>query len=63
MPAYMHHHDADPMGIICPSCMGLPLHIRDVEPLWSAARLDFIYECTDCGAEVRKTVTKSERRH
>jgi hypothetical protein len=63
MPAYIRHHDAEPMVIFCPSCMGLPLHIRDIDPVWSAARLDVIYECTDCGTEVRETVTKPERRH
>jgi hypothetical protein len=48
---------------MCPSCWGLPLHIRDIEPFWSAAKLDFIYECADCGAEVRKTLIKPERPH
>jgi hypothetical protein len=27
------------------------------------AKIDFIYECSDCGAEVRQTVTKPERQH
>jgi len=27
------------------------------------AKIDFIYECSDCGAEVRQTVTKPKRRH
>jgi len=25
------------------------------------AKIDFIYECSDCGAEIKKTVTKPER--
>jgi hypothetical protein len=41
----------------------LPMYVRDVEPHWSMAKIDFIYECSDCGAEVRHTVTKPERRH
>ena len=63
MPAYLMHRDAEPAVIVCPSCLGLPLHIRDVEPIWSVSRLDFIYGCDDCGAEVRKTVTRPERPH
>jgi hypothetical protein len=63
MPAYIRCHDTEPMVIFCPSCMGLPLHIRDVDPVRNAARLDVIYECTDCGTEVRETVTRPERRH
>jgi DNA-directed RNA polymerase subunit RPC12/RpoP len=27
------------------------------------AKIDFVYECSDCGAEVRHTVTKPESRH
>jgi hypothetical protein len=27
------------------------------------AKIDFIYECSDCGAEVRQTVTKPEQQH
>jgi hypothetical protein len=39
------------------------MFVRDVEPHWSLATIDFIYECSDCGAEVRQTVTKPERHH
>jgi DNA-directed RNA polymerase subunit RPC12/RpoP len=27
------------------------------------ARIDFTYECVDCGAEVRQTVVKPEVQH
>jgi DNA-directed RNA polymerase subunit RPC12/RpoP len=27
------------------------------------AKIDFIYECYDCGAEVRQTVTKPQLHH
>jgi DNA-directed RNA polymerase subunit RPC12/RpoP len=27
------------------------------------AKIDFIYECSDCGAEIKKTLIKPERRH
>jgi len=37
------------------------MYVRDVEPRWSVAKIDFIYECSDCGAEIKKTVTKPER--
>jgi hypothetical protein len=63
MPAYIHHHDVEPAFIICPSCVGLPMYVKDVEPHWSMAKIDFTYECSDCGAEVRQTVIKPELRH
>jgi DNA-directed RNA polymerase subunit RPC12/RpoP len=64
MPAYVQHHQIETAAIICPGCIGLlPMYVRDVEPHWSMAKIDFIYECSDCGAEVRQTVTKPERRH
>jgi hypothetical protein len=65
MPAYVRHHEIlQTPPIVCPGCIGLlPMHVRDVEPHWSTAKIDFIYECSDCGAEVRQTVIKPERRH
>jgi len=60
MPAYIHHHDGEPPFIICPSCVGLPMCVKDVTPHWSMAKIDFTYECSDCGAEVRQTVTKAD---
>ncbi len=39
------------------------MYVRDVEPHWSMAKIDFIYECSDCGAEVRQTVRKPELQH
>ena len=51
MPAYIHHHDAEPPFMICPSCLRLPMYIKDVTPHWSMAKLDFTsYECSNCGA-------------
>jgi hypothetical protein len=63
VPAYVQHRKIESASIVCPNCLGLPMYVRDVEPHWSMARVDFIYECSDCGAEVKKTFTKSERRH
>lgn len=64
MPAYVQHHATDNAPVICPSCMGLlPMFVREVEPHWSMARIDFVYECAGCGAEVRQTVEKHEARH
>jgi hypothetical protein len=63
MPAYIHHHDAEPPFMICPSCVGLPMYVKDVAPHWSMAKIDFIYECSDCGAEIRQTMTKPELLH
>ena len=58
MPAYTQHHRAEPAAIYCPHCFGQPLHIDTVEPVWSAARVDVIYACEDCGAEVCESVTR-----
>jgi hypothetical protein len=64
MPAYIHQHDdIEPAFVICPSCVGLPMYVRDVEPHWSMAKIDFTYECADCGTEVRQTIVKPELRH
>ena len=60
MPAYIHHHDAELPLIICPSCAGLPMYIKDVAPHWIMAKIDFTYECSNCGAQIRQTVTKPE---
>jgi hypothetical protein len=67
MPAYIQHHahhEIEMAPIICPGCIGLlPMYVREIEPHWSMATIDFIYECADCGAEVRHTVSKPERPH
>jgi hypothetical protein len=64
MPAYIHHHDdIEPAFVICPSCVGLPMFVRDVEPHWSLAKIDFTYECSDCGAELKQTIVKPQLRH
>jgi hypothetical protein len=60
MPAFIHHHDAKPPFMICPSCAGLPMYIKDVAVHWSMAKIDFTYECSNCGAEIRQTVTGQE---
>jgi hypothetical protein len=64
MPAYMHQHDdIEPPFMICPSCVGRPMFVRDVEPHWSKARIDFTYECAGCGAEARETIVNPESQH
>ena len=64
MPAYVQHHDdSEPAFMICPSCVGLPMFVRDVAPHRSLSKIDFTYECSDCGAEVRQTVVKPQLRH
>ena len=60
MPAYIHYHDAEPAFIVCPSCARLPMYIKEVAPIWSMAKIDFIYECSNCGAQIRQTMTKPE---
>jgi hypothetical protein len=37
------------------------MHVREIEPDWSMARIAFVYECPDCCAEVRQTITRPER--
>ena len=61
MPAYIHHHDPEPPVIMCRSCARLPMYITDVAPHWSTAKIDFTYECSNCGAQIKQTVTKPER--
>ncbi len=64
MPAYIQHHDIEKAPVVCPGCVGqLPMYVREVEPHWGMAKIDFIYECSDCGAEVRQTITRPERWH
>jgi len=64
MPAYIHHHDIGRAPVLCPGCIGLlPMVVRDVEARWNKETIDFIYECSDCGAEVRQSVTKPKWRH
>jgi hypothetical protein len=38
----------------------LPMYVREVEPHWSLAKIDFVFECADCGGEVRQTIRKPE---
>ena len=61
MPAYVQHREIESALIVCPNCLGLPVYVRDVAPHWGMAKIDFTYECSDCGAEIKKTVTKPER--
>jgi hypothetical protein len=66
MPAYMHHHriETETVAVICPGCIGiLPMVVRDVAPDWGMAKVDVVFECSDCGAEVRQTMTRSQRWH
>ena len=39
------------------------MYVRDVELHWSMAKIDFVFECSDCGAEIKKTVTKPVQLH
>ena len=57
MPAYIHHHDAETPFMICPSCERVPMYFKYATPHWRTAKVDFTYGCSDCGAEMRQTVT------
>ena len=63
MPAYVQHREIESALIVCPNCLGLPMYVRDVDPRRSMAKIAFTYECSECGAEIRKILTKPERRH
>lgn len=63
MPAYMQQSEVELRAIVCPCCIGVTMYVRDVEPHWSMMKIDFVYECTDCGSEVRQTMTKPQRHH
>jgi hypothetical protein len=63
MPAYTQHYEADSAFVACPSCLDLHMFVRDVEPHWSMSKIDFIYQCFDCGAEISKTMIKPEPAH
>lgn len=62
MPAYMQHHqqhhDVHAAMTVCPSCLSQPLQIREVQPRWDLARVDFVYECPACCTEVREIVAQ-----
>lgn len=60
MPAYsqQHQHHATHVMVVCPSCNRLPMQIRNVEPHWSVAKLNVVFECPECCTEVRETVAK-----
>jgi Zn ribbon nucleic-acid-binding protein len=63
MPAYVQHHIDDTAPLYCPGCAAMPaMRIRNVEPHWDQARIEFVYECIDCGIEVRQTLTRPLRR-
>jgi hypothetical protein len=62
MPAYAQHHqpprDLHATMATCPSCLSLSMQIREVQPHWDLARVDFVYECPACCTEVREIVAK-----
>ena len=68
MPAYIQHHqhhdhEVEPFAIVCPYCLRQHMYVVEVQPHWSMTKLDFIYECSDCGTELKKTVIKTELPH
>ena len=58
MQAYIHYHDAEPAFMICPSCAACRC-TQDLDRL-SMAKIDFTYECRNCGVQIRQTVAKPE---
>jgi len=39
------------------------MHIKDVAPHWSMGKIDFTFECFDCGVEIKQTATEPKRLH
>jgi hypothetical protein len=39
------------------------MYVKDVTPHWSMAKIDFTYECSDCGGEITQTVIKADLLH
>lgn len=58
MLATAHLHDARPAVVVCPQCAQRLMEIKDVQ--WAAAKLEFTFECADCGTELSKTVAGEE---
>lgn len=46
--------DAKPAVVVCPDCKQRLMEIKDVQ--WAVTKLEFTYECTGCGAEVKKAI-------
>ena len=63
MPAFIHHHEARPLAMVCPSCAVVPMHIKAVAPQWHMVKPSLTYECTNCGAEVTELLATPELLH
>ncbi len=50
--------DARPAIVVCPTCTRHLMEIKDVR--WATTKLEFIYECTGCGAEHNREIAGSE---
>ncbi len=64
MPAYIHHQAIEMAPVLCPGCIGqLPMYVRQIEPHWRSEKIEIIYECQNCGTEVRQTVGRPQLTH
>jgi RNase P subunit RPR2 len=46
--------DARPAIVVCPDCARHLMEVKDVR--WAMTKLEFIYSCSGCGAETRRTI-------
>lgn len=46
--------DAKPAVVVCPDCKQRLMEIKDVQ--WATTKLEFTYECSGCGAELKKAI-------
>ena len=61
MPAYIHYHDAELAFIVCPSCVGLPMYIKDAAHRIGAwRRSTSSMNAPTAARRIRQTVTKPE---
>jgi hypothetical protein len=60
MPAYIRRHVAEAPFMICPSCVGRAMSVKDVAPRWNVSKVELTYECSDCGAEITHSVSRLE---
>lgn len=46
--------DARPAIVVCPDCAKHLMDVKDVR--WAMTKLEFIFECSGCGAELTKSI-------
>lgn len=50
--------DAKPAIVVCPHCARHLMEVKDVQ--WAAMSLEFTFECTGCGTELKRAISGHE---